>query len=301
MGIWKEGDKWRCQIKRGKRYSSTFDTRAEAEDWQSSIIERHKRGRVGKPAEHTVREAMTRWAKEELPLMKSRKQTANHAAQLLPFVTDAPLSEIGSVWQNYKQSSKSLEPATINRKGAILRRIANLAAKEWGWLDAPVHIKLLKENNSRHIYITKLQLESLLDCCSCRETASLLRILFYTGMRIGEALKVTVNGDTLVLEDTKNGRPRNIPIHGAIREDCKRIPFRYQYHFYYNKFAAARAKAGMPALHIHDIRHSTASNLINAGADMVTVRDLLGHTSITTTNRYSHLMQGRLKEAVDKL
>lgn len=302
MGVRKEGDYWRVQIQRGgTRHSTTFSTQAEAKQYEAQVINEHKRGRVGKPATHTVREAMTRWAKEELPLLKSRVKTANHAAQLLTFLDAANISGVGEVWNNYKNASTRLTAATVNKRGAILRRIANLAYKEWGWLEKPVHIKLLKENNARHLYITKEQLEHLISFVDDAETKSLLRILFYTGMRIGEALKLKVAGEVLILEDTKNGRPRNIPIHSSIKSDCLRIPFKFKYHYYYDRFVAARAKAEMFGLHIHDIRHSTASALIHAGSDITTVRDILGHTSITTTNRYSHIMQSRLKEAIDKL
>ncbi|EDM69589.1 phage integrase [Roseobacter sp. AzwK-3b] len=49
---------------------------------------------------------------------------------------------------------------------------------------------------------------------------------------------------------------------------------------------------------MHDLRHSYASTLINAGVSIYEVQKLLGHTNITTTQRYAHLASERLHETV---
>ena len=61
----------------------------------------------------------------------------------------------------------------------------------------------------------------------------------------------------------------------------------------------ARKKAGMPDLRIHDLRHSFASFLINAGRSLYEVGHLLGHTQIKTTMRYAHLSDQTLRDAVN--
>jgi site-specific recombinase XerD len=57
--------------------------------------------------------------------------------------------------------------------------------------------------------------------------------------------------------------------------------------------------AGMPELRIHDLRHSFASFLVNAGRSLYEVQELLGHADIKTTSRYAHLSRDRLAEAVE--
>ena len=52
-------------------------------------------------------------------------------------------------------------------------------------------------------------------------------------------------------------------------------------------------------MRIHDLRHSFASFLINNGRSIYEVQRILGHTQITTTQRYSHLSQESLLEAAD--
>ncbi len=61
----------------------------------------------------------------------------------------------------------------------------------------------------------------------------------------------------------------------------------------------ARKRAGLPDVRIHDLRHSFASFLINAGRSIYEVQKILGHTQIKTTQRYSHLSQETLLAAAN--
>jgi integrase len=61
----------------------------------------------------------------------------------------------------------------------------------------------------------------------------------------------------------------------------------------------ARKLAGLPELRMHDLRHSFASFLINAGRSLYEVQELLGHADLRTTSRYAHLSRERLFDAVE--
>ena len=61
----------------------------------------------------------------------------------------------------------------------------------------------------------------------------------------------------------------------------------------------ARKRAGLDYLRIHDLRHSFASFLVNAGRSLYEVQELLGHADSRTTTRYAHLSRERLQEAVE--
>ena len=58
-----------------------------------------------------------------------------------------------------------------------------------------------------------------------------------------------------------------------------------------------RTKAGLADVRMHDLRHSFASFLVNAGRSLYEVQKILGHTQIKTTQRYAHLRQDSLVDA----
>jgi site-specific recombinase XerD len=58
--------------------------------------------------------------------------------------------------------------------------------------------------------------------------------------------------------------------------------------------------AGIRNFRLHDCRHHFASKLVQAGVDLYTVKELLGHSEIAMTERYSHLAPDNLRVAVEK-
>ena len=59
--------------------------------------------------------------------------------------------------------------------------------------------------------------------------------------------------------------------------------------------------AGLQNFRLHDCRHHFASKLVQAGVDLYTVKELLGHSEIAMTERYSHLAPDNLRLAVEKV
>ena len=59
-----------------------------------------------------------------------------------------------------------------------------------------------------------------------------------------------------------------------------------------------RCRAGLADVRLHDLRHSFASTLVNAGVSLYEVQHLLGHAKSTTTQRYAHLAKSKLQETV---
>ena len=66
-------------------------------------------------------------------------------------------------------------------------------------------------------------------------------------------------------------------------------------------FEATLQRAGLPRIRIHDMRHSFISNLVAAGVDLHTVKELAGHRDIQTTVKYSHLAPGQKRESIDRM
>lgn len=148
---------------------------------------------------------------------------------------------------------------------------------------------------------------------------AVLTLLWGCGLRISEALGLT--GADHPLPDTlrirgKGGRERMIPVLPAARESVAAYVavcpwpsepaaplFRgvrggaLSPRLVQHAMASARAALGLPATATpHALRHSFATHLLNAGGDLRTIQELLGHASLSTTQVYTAVDGARLAE-----
>ena len=83
---------------------------------------------------------------------------------------------------------------------------------------------------------------------------------------------------------------------------CKDNGFPFNPDHVTHVFKEAVIKAGLdPKVHFHTLRHSTASNLVQRGVSIYFVKELLGHSTVTTTEIYSHLNIESKKREMNKL
>lgn len=249
-----------------------------------------------------IGDAIQRWLREEVAHQKARKNTEGNAYALAEFVAGKTLTQIVQVAEDYKRANRSLVTnSTINRRLSVLRRVANLAYKRWGWLREPLgsKIELLPENPAREKYLTRSELAQLLRGIQLRAARRAALVAAFTGLRRGELARLrptNVQGDLIYLRTTKNGKPRVIPIVHHVRFALKRLPFGV--HADTLTHAIPRA---YPGVRFHDLRHTAASLLIQAGVDLYRVGAILGHSDTRTTRRYAHLAVDDLRTAVATL
>jgi len=115
------------------------------------------------------------------------------------------------------------------------------------------------------------------------------------------------------LDVTKNGERREIPINHTLRDVLKNIVRRFDSPYVFvdgsggrfldvkRSFHSALRKAGIKDFRFHDLRHTFASHLVMAGVDITTVKELLGHKTLTMTLLYAHLSPGHKVNAVRML
>lgn len=218
--------------------------------------------------------------------------------------------------------------ATIRRELIVLSAAINHYAHEHGLtLPNPVRGRLPDKPDGRVRWISREESAALLDAAADgpEYLADFVRLGLNTGMRKQEMLglewsRVNLGERLLFLEShhTKTKKRRSIPINEESRLALLRRWNWCQQHCQGGKwvfcekdgarigdvkksFRSACQRAGIENYHIHDLRHTCAAWLVTAGAPLAAVRDLLGHTSITTTEIYAHLAPTAVRAAVDIL
>lgn len=208
--------------------------------------------------------------------------------------------------------------ATVNREVACLKHVFNKAI-EWGYVrENPVRkVKLFKENNTRVRFLEPQERERLLPCC-IEELRPVVIVALNTGLRLGELLALTwadidLDRRLLHVRNSKTGEGRHVPLNGEaiqaltdiIRHiDSPRVFFNRDgrpYKSVRKAFEHACQRAGVKDFHFHDLRHTFASYMVMAGVDLNTVRELMGHKTVTMTMRYAHLAPQHKQAAVDRL
>ncbi len=153
-----------------------------------------------------------------------------------------------------------------------------------------------------------------LDRCQ-RPEAKAVKLLLLTGGRKSEILKaqwvhIHLERRFLTVPESKSGKPRHIPPSDAavaVLRSIPRVPGcpwpfpgrvsgkpLSDIYLFWDKL---RRTLGLHDVRIHDLRHTFASMLVNAGHPLYEVQKLLGHSDPCTTMRYAHLGQASLSAA----
>jgi len=124
----------------------------------------------------------------------------------------------------------------------------------------------------------------------------------YTGLRRGELFRLTkdnlVDGCIVLDAKTKSGRPRVVPVPAEALRIAEILPLPLSDPQLRKEWDKARKRTGFTDIRFHDLRHTYASWLVQAGAPLKAVQDLLGHSTLSMTQRYAHLGTEHLKDAV---
>ncbi|GAB4544898.1 MAG: tyrosine recombinase XerC [Phycisphaerales bacterium] len=235
-------------------------------------------------------------------------------------------------------ADRAYSPATMARKIATLRSFYKWALKRELVSTNPMTlIRTPRQSKRLPRAITVDQIERLLSAPDLHDTlgardAAMLETLYSTGIRVSELVDLNL-GDVNLEEDAirvrgKGKKERLVPLGShamaairryiaAVRSD-ERFAFVWaeggNKPFYVNKHGGRLSSRSVrrkldkylrqvgldPSISPHTLRHSFATHLLDNGADLRSVQELLGHQSLSTTQTYTHLSTSRMREAYDK-
>lgn len=298
--LYKRGNIWWVKFKAGGQViqRSTGSTgKRKAEEVERALRlqvakELHAQ-RTGKPVTRTYEEALLKWIENGAP-----KSMWSHARNTRPYLDSLPLHLVVPAAHNMKQSmlTDGLSPQTINRRLAVVRRILNIAFKEWEWISEPLgmKIKLLSEKSmSREFYLSQAEVDTLIAAIKNETARAVILLAAYTGLRRGELLRLSPGHwqppYIVLTSKTKGGKPRAVPVIEDLHP-LVHLPFEITEWQLRKEFEQARDAIGRPEIRFHDLRHTYASWLAkDPSIALSTIRDILGHSSLSVTSKYAHL------------
>lgn len=266
-------------------------------------------------------EAYLPWAERQ----KAFVSKARKIKQLVDYFGDLPLRRFNTQMIEQFQTDRLVfnKPATVNRLVATFKHMLTKAV-DWEMVEESVlkkarRVKQLPENNRRLRYLSQEEASALVDACNAHLQPVVI-VALNTGMRKEEILSlkweenVDLKHGFILLSDTKNGERRELPLNQTVKQSLAKqirridVPWVFfdpktgkRFADMKRSFYSACRRAGIKDFRFHDLRHTFASHLVMAGVDITSVKELLGHKTLTMTLRYAHLAPSHKRSAVDML
>jgi excisionase family DNA binding protein len=240
---------------------------------------------------------------------------------LAPYFGGMRLEDISPLEvEKYRTSRlRSVSKSSTNREMALLKVMFNLAI-DWGLVsENPLRkVKMFSEKDNLKERVLTEDEEARLLAASAPHLRPIITGLLTTGARRSELMalrwiSVDFERGTILLTKTKAGRNRVIPINAELHGILTALKAGSKNEYVFTgpegrpaksvrgAFVSACRRAGLKGLRLHDLRHTFATRLIRRGVDIITVQSLLGHSSVTTTQRYTHTGEAEKREAVRRL
>ena len=234
---------------------------------------------------------------------------------------DAYVSEL-----NRKYSS-----ASVNRMKTSIRNFHRFLNFKYDLPDPSSNLSVRKGEKRLPVYASREEIEQLMSVFSDQDAQDIfehavLETIYGLGLRVSEACNLKTSQvnlrDGFVKVLGKGNKERIVPIPKKTREvmelyfaDVRGLWLKGNIsYFFINRFSkriypryverlikqkCQEAQIDKP-LTPHKLRHSYATHLLEAGADLRVIQELLGHSDISTTEIYTHVETQRLKESYDK-
>ncbi len=228
--------------------------------------------------------------------------------------------------QSITRRGTTRSPASVNMELAVLSRIFALAVELEQAASNPCRkVRKLRVDNQRNRYLSTDEETRLMAQLKGRRRHlyPLVALALGTGMRRGELLNLSWRHVDLLrgvihVVNTKTAHDRIIPMSQSVREllieqrEAQKGDLVFASRRIAKKraderlvvdvkkaFVAACSDAGITDFHFHDLRHTFATRLGDAGCNVTTIARLLGHSNIQRSMRYTHASDDTLRNAVE--
>ena len=256
-----------------------------------------------------------------------RRDLASLATACEGNVGDAELEDLERWLASMRASG--LAPSTLARRvsaaRAYFRHLLLIGKRE----DNPAAaIKLPRRARRLPRALSPSETERLIDAATgttprTLRVRALVELLYGAGLRVSEAVGLEKSAvdldDRIVRVVGKGGKERLVPLGRPAAEAARRylalgrphLDRRYRHELFLNARGGALTRAGAffilrrlagkaglepERVHPHLLRHSFATHLLEGGADLRSVQEMLGHADLGTTERYTHISDRRRRE-----
>jgi integrase/recombinase XerD len=173
------------------------------------------------------------------------------------------------------------------------------------------------------VVLSRDEVLKFLQCILSRKQRMLLTTMYATGMRVGEAVELSVNDIdsrrmTILVSRGKGNKQRLVPLSPKLLTELRlfwqthrnpvwlfpsREPDSHLSIASVERMCArARVRGGLKRrFNTHALRHTFATELLEAGVDLFSIQKILGHRSLSTTAHYTHVRRSHLQEACRSL
>ena len=324
---------------------ATFQRKTDAEAWVAQQEVKLRQGlHFDEPEakKHTLQEAIERYRLETScdhnRSCHLRRWKEALGPRMLYSMSDVVISDALATLKPEKGRTENdkLAPGSVRMHLCSLSAVFK-SARRWGWVkENPVRtVERPSHSKIRDRFLSEDELKELLTACNESRYQHLYLIVILavsTGMRKEEVLSlkwknVELDRERIILEKTKNGDRRNVPIksgalallkeHAKVRridsdflfpgekpspqKECKAVPSAERHFDITAAWNMARKKARLVDFRFHDLRHTTASYLAMNGASLVEIAGVLGHRDLSTVRRYAHLSESHVASTVEKM
>ena len=335
--------------------TATFKRKTDVTQWIQSTESALREGRHFKTTvskKHTLADVIDRYLKDvankkfkpnelrvRLPILAWWKSQIGYCT--LADLSDTDFSECRDTLRDFGGTKcEPLAADTIHRYFLTLSNVLNICAVEWKWIaksplkDSGIEMPTKPDGIVR--YLDDDELSRLSIACKDSRNKQLhaaVMLAVSTGMRRSEISYlywrkptnppefgawgvVNLADKCIILETTKNGKPRRVSLAGVALQELiklskiRRIDTDLVFHSpskpdqpidFTASWTTARRKADIKNFRWHDLRHTTASYIAMDGGSLLDIAAVTGHKSLDMVQRYAHLSESHVSKVVESM